>query len=456
MVGARAKEELLPATRDPLPPPGAEPADAGAPPRRPWWVYAVPWTGRVPQLPARQWRILGLLACAELFENYDLGIFGLALPQIQLGLGIPEDQVGNLSALLRLGTIPALAITVLADRIGRRRLLLATILGFTACTFATTFVRDTAQFAALQLLARVFVAGETMLAVVVLAEELKARDRGWGIGMLGALGAMGHGLAAIVFGFVEILPFGWRALYAIGALPMGLLAWFRRGLPETGRFQAHRAARGPQGGWRAWAQPMRDLVTMYPGRVAVIGLAVVPLDFVLVTASLFMAKTLQEVHGYAPGEVTVLYLVGGALGILGNIAAGALSDRWGRRGVLGLLLGVLALAFYSFYNGSGPAIAVIWVVQVFALQGVGVLFKALGSELFPTSYRSTASGVRAILSTLGGSAGLVLESGLYAAAGSHGAAITWMLPALAIPPLVIWFGLPETATRELEEIAPER
>ncbi len=424
--------------------------------RRPWWTRAVPYPGRVPDLPPRQWRVLGLLAAAELFDQYDVGILGLALLQIQQGLGIPEGDIAGVTALVRLGVIPALALTVMADRMGRRRLLLATILGFTVCTFATAWAQSATQYVALQFAARVFIYGETMLAVVVLAEELEARDRGWGIGMLGAIGAMGHGLAALVFGFIELLPFGWRALYAIGVVPLLFVAWFRRGLPETRRFEDHRARRGSGGGLREALQPVADLLRMYPGRLAALSLAIFPFEFVVMTAGTFMAKTLQEARGYEPWAVTLLYFVGGALGILGNVAAGALGDRFGRKRVISagtLLCGASILAFYE-----APAVFVppAWILLIFTLTGVAVLFKALGSELFPTSYRSTASGVRAIVGTLGGVCGLALEGLLYDVLGSHARAIAWTVPVLLLPPLVIAALLPETAARELEDIAPER
>jgi len=80
---------------------------------------------------------------------------------------------------------------------------------------------------------------------------------------------------------------------------------------------------------------------------------------------------------------------------------------------------------------------------------------AFGAELFPTSYRSTASGMRAIVGTLAGAVGLALEGPLYAWTGSHAAAITLMTPALLLPPLVIYLFLPETAARELEDLSPE-
>ena len=422
---------------------------------RPWWTFAVPYPGAMPNLSRKQWGIMGLLAAAELFDHYDAGIMGLALSQIQVGLAIPENEIAGVTAIIRLGMVPAFLLTMMADRMGRRRLLLATVLGFTVCTGATAFVRDATDFMVLQFLARVFIAGETMLAVVVLAEELDAKDRGFGIGLLGALGALGHGLAAIVFGFVEILPFGWRALYAFGVVPLLFLAWFRRRLPETQRFEAHRATM-QAASLADHLRPVLNLVRMYPRRMGVLSAAIIPFDFVVATAFTFMPKTLQEVHGYSPGNVAVLFLTAGGLGILGNIYAGILGDRFGRKPVMCAGMVLNAIAIVGFYNASGWWLPPLWILAVFTITGVGVLFKALGSELFPTSYRSTASGMRGVVGTLAAVAGLALEGPLYEIMGSHALAITAMTPVLVLPPLLIAFLLPETASRELEDISPER
>jgi len=421
--------------------------------KRPRWTYVLPWLGKVPELRRRQWRLLGLLGTAELFDHYDIGILTLALVQIQAGLAIAEGEVGEVVSLIRLGAIPALLAGVLADRFGRRRLLLATILGFTAATFATAFVQTPAQFAAVQMLARACLYAETALAVVVLAEELSAAGRGWGIGVLGALGTLGHGVAAIAFAFVDVLPFGWRALYALGVLPLLAVAWLRRSLPETQRFERERARRA---GSSESLRPLLALLRAYPGRLATLLAALAPLEFAAIVAVTFMAKTLQEQHGYAPGQVTLLYVTGGALAIVGNILAGSWSDRFGRRGTICALLFVVGGAAFGFYRAESWIVAPLWILMVFATQGLEVLFKALGSELFPTSYRSTASSVRAMVGTLAGSLGLWLESQLYPIAGSHALAITWMLPTLVLPLLVVVLRVPETATRELEQIAPER
>ncbi len=59
--------------------PGPSEEDPAAPAKRPWWTYAVPYPGRIPSLDRHQWRVLGLLAVAELFDHYDMGILSFTL-----------------------------------------------------------------------------------------------------------------------------------------------------------------------------------------------------------------------------------------------------------------------------------------------------------------------------------------------------------------------------------------
>ncbi len=397
-----------------------------------------------------------MLGVADLIDRYDLAVLGLALPQIQTGLGIAEADVGTLTAIVRLGVMPAIFLTVLADRTGRRRLLLATILGFTVCTFLTAFVRSAPEFAALQCLARVFIAGEAMLAVVVIVEEFDADTRGWGIGMLAALGTLGGGVAAIVFSVVNVLPFGWRALYVLGVVPLLLIAWFRRTLSETPRFERHRETRAAAFGLSAALEPFRNLARMYPVRILALCAALFPVAFVFDTSVLFVSKFLQDVHHYSPANVALMYLTIGALVPFGSVMSGRLGDRFGRKRILilGSLTNTAAVA--CFYHVAGIWVPLAWGVMVMTFSMVLVLFSALGGELFPTSYRSTASGVRAVVATLAAALGLWTEGRLYGVVGSHAAAITLMLVVVPLAPLIVAVTLPETAARELEDIAPER
>ncbi|HEY2775563.1 MAG TPA: MFS transporter [Candidatus Binatia bacterium] len=422
--------------------------------RRPWWSWIFFWVPVPEGITHAQWVMLGALGATYLVNSYDLGILNLALPQIQAGFALPEDQVGRLAAIVRLGVLPALLISVLADRIGRRRLLLMTIIGFTLATFFTAFTRTAAEFAVLQFLARTFVYAEDMLAIVVVTEELDAHARGWGIGLMIAFGALGHGFSALMFSLVTLLPFGWRALYFFGAFPMLIVAWLRRSVRETQRFEAARARRAgtePP----SFGRPLVRLLARHPGRVAAISAALIPVAFASGTAIQFQSKFLQATHGYSPAQVSALFLCGGPLAMTGGLLFGRASDRFGRRPVLAAAIVFNTLATIVFYNADGIVVPLVWIVTIFTQFGVDVLFSALGSELFATSWRSTASGVRSIVSTLAIASGLAFEGLLYTALGSHAAAITAMAGFALAGPVILLALVPETAGRVLEEIAPD-
>lgn len=420
---------------------------------KPWWAWIFFWSPVPAGITRRQWVMLGALGATYLVNSYDLGILNLALPQIQASYALSEQDVGKLAAVVRLGVLPALALSVLADRVGRRRLLLATILGFTLCTFLTSFARTATEFAVLQFLARTFVYTEDMLAIVVVTEELEAHARGWGIGLMIAFGALGHGTSALMFSAVELLPYGWRALYFLGAVPLLIIAWLRRSLDETERFRAgarRRAHLAPD-----YFGPLRSLLGRHGGRLFALAAALVPVAFAGGTALQFQSKFLQGVHGYSPGQVSALFLMGGPLAMTGGLLFGRASDRFGRRRVLAAAIVVNVLATVGFYNAVSFVVPLVWVLTIFTQFGIDVLFGALGSELFATASRSTASGMRSIVATVAIAAGLAVEGSLFTALGGHGQAITAMAWCALASPVILLAFVPETAGRVLEEIAPD-
>jgi putative MFS transporter len=398
---------------------------------------------------------MGLIAVVNIFDQYDLMLFSLALKQIQDELLIPEAQLGELGAIVRLGAIPAFLFGVLADRVGRRQVLIVTIVGYTLLTGATAFAQDPVTFAVIQFFARMFAVAEVMLAYVVIAEELPPGARGWGAGALAALGALGSGLALSLFALVDVLPYGWRALYIIGLIPMTFIAWMRRTLPETQRFEAHRAARTEAPSFASSFRPIVDLVRVYPGRIMLVGAAVFLLSFAEYPAGFFGAKYIQEVHGWAPWQYSVLGVAGGFIGIFGGTFAGRLSDRHGRRRVLVVFLLAQPLLVMAFYNNPGLLVAPLWIAKVFAGMAGGVVLATYGNELFPTSYRSTAAGARTVLATIGGVLGLLAESVLYGVFESHWTAVSTLVLVAFVGPVIVYFGFPETSGRELESISPE-
>jgi putative MFS transporter len=400
--------------------------------------------------------VLAATCLSSLGSFYTLAVTALALPQIQRGLAIPEDELGSLFALLRFGTLFSLALAVLADRMGRRRLLIASVAGCALCNLATAFAPSGLALAWLQLGARCFLGGQILLAVVVVSEELSAENRGLGLGLLSAVGGLGGAVTVLAYAFVEYLPYGWRSLFVVGSFGLLCVPWLWLSLKETQRFSEHRS-RVDVGSADAppWA-PLRDIVRLHGWRLAALVGVIAPVAIILEPGSVFVSKHLQDNLGHSPGEVGLLIAVCGIATPLGNMLAGTISDRFGRRPVTVLVSLLLSVAIAVFYKGSGAVAVAAGLALIFlTLGGIMVLHAALATELFPTGFRSTAAGLREAVTTVGASLGLWTLSLLYGATGSYPASITWVLLLTPVSPLIVLL-IPETARRELEETAPDR
>ena len=193
---------------------------------RTWFWPSEPATGD-------EWRLILLLGTAFLVSRYDFTLLTLALPDIQRDFGVAERDLGAFIAYSRLGAVAAVPLAFMADRVGRRMLLLATIVGFTLCSAATAFVSSWPAFAALQFASRAFTAADEMISVVVIIEEFAVRRRGWAVGLLAACGGLGDGLAAAFYPLSKFLPGEWRALYLFAVAPLLLIVFVRRNLSST-------------------------------------------------------------------------------------------------------------------------------------------------------------------------------------------------------------------------------
>lgn len=403
-----------------------------------------------------EWSVLAATVLSSLGSFYTMAVTAFALPQIQRGLTIPEAELGSLFALLRFGTLFSIVIAVLADRVGRRRLLIASVAGCALCNLGTAFAQSGLELAWWQLGARLFMSGQILLAGVVVSEELSAENRGWGIGVLSAVGGLGGALTLLAYAFVDSLPYGWRSLFVLGSFGLLCVPWLWRSLKETQRFTAHRDERvADAADVPAW-EGLRDLAREHGVRLLALVGVVAPVAVILEPGSVFVSKHLQDGLGYSPGQVGLMMAICGAGTPVGNVLAGTLSDRFGRKPVTFAISLMLSAAVAIFYNRSEtPLVGLGLMLVMTSLGGIMVLHTALATELFPTSLRSTAAGAREALTTLGASLGLWLVSALYGVTGSHPASITWILVLTPLSPLVVLF-IPETARRELEEIAPNR
>jgi MFS family permease len=401
----------------------------------------------------RQERIFLLVGAAALFAGYDTNVFGLAVPQIQASLHIPENQIGLTVSYFRLATIAALAICSAADLVGRRRLLLLTILGQGIFTLVTAFTADYPQFVWAQILTRVFGYAEEMLCYVVIAEEVAAGVRGWASGTLSALNYTGAGLASLAFLGVNVLPYGWRALYVIGAVPLFLVAYMRRAMPETKRFMALETVEKTKSKWTESLRLLRDLVTQYPFRLATVLFAAGTFGFGVSSASILSSKYLQSTFHYAPVQVTMLFIPGGLVGLALAITAGRLSDRIGRKITTLGVVSIAGIGFALFYSGVGGWwLPPLWILSFFGFFSGEAMLAGYALEIVPTHYRATVSGLRYLVYIGMGAVSLALEGLLYDHFHGHAPAVQALLITVPLTLAAILF-LPEPAGKTLEEMA---
>lgn len=417
---------------------------------RPWWLPH--FLGRVPLgLDERHVALVGVVALAALFENYDQSMLTSAFKQIREDFALSQAEAATWFGWIRLGAIPAIVVLPLADRLGRRVVFLVAIVGMSIGTLLSGFAPNVESFVAIQTITRTFIVAAISCAIVIIAEELPAANRGWGIGILGAIGAFGYGLGAILYAFIDVLPYGWRAMYMVGGVPLLLMPRFVRAIPETARFLEEKAERiaasRPESGWIA---PLVELVQRYPGRV--ISVAAMSLFFSTGASPAFglLSDFVQTTHGWTPANYSVMALVAGTFGIVGNSAMGWAADRWGRRPVAICGFGLFPLTAFALYYGPDTTLPLVWIPFVFLLTGGNVLMRIIVTELFPTSSRNTAMGWGTLMETLGSAAGYWLVGG-FTVVGASIAPAAVGVSLLTLVAVGVMLFIPETAGRELEE-----
>jgi putative MFS transporter len=289
-----------------------------------------------------------------------------------------------------------------------------------------------------------------MLLFVVIAEEIQAKARGWANSTIIAFYFTGAGLAAGVFGAVNILPGGWRALYVIGSIPIFLVAFLRQRLPETKRFESQSETGLKRG---AILGLLRDIARQYPGRVVTVIIAAAAFGFAISPATLLAQKYLQDAYHYTPAQVSLILIPGGLIGLGLTIAAGRLSDRLGRKPMAIAMAALTGISFFFFFNGAPAwAVPILWVLGFFGFFAGDTLIAGFALEIVPTHYRATVGGLRYAIEIGVGAAALALEGLLYDRLGGHGPAIQWLLASIPITMIAVLF-LPEPAGKSLEELS---
>lgn len=394
------------------------------------------------------WILLMLLGTTMFFDGYDRGVILVALKQIRSTFHLSQASASWYLAILYLGALPAVPIALRADRMGRKRLLVISVLGYTVATGLTAVAPSAVAFTACQFVARLFLNAEGAIVWTMAAESLPARARGIGFGWLQMSNALGVGFGAVAFGAIfQPLDLSWRWLYVVGVPPLLLVAWLRRRLPESPRFErASREGRVAKSWKVIFREPYRKWIVL----VMTVGL----LLNLSQQASSFAVDFLQTQRHLSPTKASIMLITAGLPGIPFMVIAGALSDRYGRRVVGCSLAAVGVIGALGFFWAPGGEL-VLWpcmVVMLVGALGAGPVLGAFTAELFDTSVRGQGVAWSTVANVSGQAASLGLGAVLLGATSSMPASVTILGLGPVLGVILIAKKYPDTHGRELEDI----
>jgi len=293
------------------------------------------------------------------------------------------DIILTVTGTLAMRPIGALIFGALADRYGRRRLLMANVVFFSTvgllCGFATSY----SIFFFLRLLFGIGMGGEWGVGASLTMEHAPVKWRGILSGILQCGYAIGYLLAAIAARV--ILPnLGWRAMFWVGGIPALLALYIRTKVPESEAWQQNRLARTIDG----------PRIALQHKRLVLYMVALLFLMSCLShgTQDLY-PDFLKHQHGIAPNTVayvTMFYTVGS---IIGAVVFGLLSERIGRRYSMlcALSLSLLVMPVWAF-GGTLIMLALGAFVMQMGVQGAWGIIPVHLNELSPGPVRGLLPG----------------------------------------------------------------
>jgi MFS family permease len=386
-----------------------------------------------------------------LLDAMDVLLYLFALQSIRAEFGLSLGQAGLVtSATMAASAIGGIGAGILADRIGRRRTLIYTILAYSIASGGSAFATGLPSLLFWRSLVGLGLGGEWSAGSVLVAESWPAEHRGKAISFMQSGWALGYMLAALLSALV--LPrFGWRVLFLIGVLPALLTLAIRRKVPEPEIWQGKRGGAG-----------LHVLLKGELGRRTLLA--------TLLTTSVLLAY--WGLFSWLPGFLSAPREAGGAgMTIVrggvwvfvmqcgayaGYLCFGVLSDRFGRKPTFAfyVLAAALLTPIYGKMPVWRPESAEAWLMALGPLigffgTGYFSLFGAMLAELFPTSVRGAAQGF-AYNFGRGISAVMPYVIGVTAETTGLGAALTLNAGFFLVAAVLI-LGLPETRAVELRE-----
>jgi MFS family permease len=351
-------------------------------------VFGLEWPAHVTAAERRSLVAGGL---GWMLDAMDVMLYSLVLAHLMADLGMDKRTGGLLNSLTLLASaIGGLLFGFLADRVGRTRALMLSILVYYAASGACGLSHTVVQLAFFRFLLGLGMGGEWTTGAALIAETWRPEHRGKALGLMQSSWAIGEIVAAVVVGLV--LPrFGWRAVFFVGILPALLVFWIRRDVPES-------AVWLEKGGRKEGA--MRVLLRPDIRRNGLLATAMNALGmfgywglFTWIPAYLALPVS-QGGRGLGLFATTTWLIVMGVGKWFGYVLFGFAADAFGRRRSYVAYLLVAAALVPLYGLATSPA----WLLVLgpfVAFFGTGFFsgFSALTAELFPTEVRATAMGV---------------------------------------------------------------
>jgi len=329
-----------------------------------------------------------------------------ALRELLPRSGIAADQSnigfygGLLFALFLVGWGCSLVWGPIADRFGRLRALMFTILCYSIFTFLGAFATSVWTLAAFRLLAGVGIGGEWSMGGTFIAEELPEARRKMAAGLMHTGYYVGIFLAAIANYFIGA-RYGWRAMFVVGGTPALLVGFIRDGVRESKRWE-HRIA---QVG-RTWTM-QRALFALFSPEyrrrtllnstyllISIVGLWAGSVYVPASVSQLAMKAGFSEGQGIRLASYGTMILSTGT--IIGCLVLPILAEKFGRRVTLAIYFALMAafisLGFgYVFYLQTH---ALVWFMMCLFFLGIGganfAMYTLWLPEQYPTECRASA------------------------------------------------------------------
>jgi len=394
-------------------------------------------------LTARQRTILWLLAMACVPATYANTLFTQTVAYAAQDFNISEQGQGIGAAIIRWGVVISLPLAALADRIGRRRLIIICAFGAPIITALGGLAPSFTVLVATQTIGRPLALVLTILIGIVATEEMSSDSRAWAISVLALAAGLGAGIAFAALPIADLGADSWRIIYAISLLWVFLAIILQRRLPETTRFiERHE-------------RHLEHTTHIDKTRLITQSLVAIFGNIFIAASSVFQVRYLRDDRDYSAVMVTAFTLLTGTPASIGLLIGGRLADTRGRRLLSAITFPLGALLLTAAFSTSGQP---MWLASLSGGICLGLAYPAMAvyrGEMFPTLHRSFASGVIMTASLIGGSVGLIGAGFFLNRDVSYGTVMSWLLIGPVIAGVLVYTTFPESARRELEELNPQ-